>query len=80
MYCSSLHVQPCRVVNIQPLVGPRSPPLDLDVHAVVQAQGSVAVVESSLRIIHPQETLCTITEWREIQGGRVEPSLQAHLK
>ena len=57
----SLQIQPGRVVQVEPLVGSRSSPLDLGTHGGVQTQGTIAVMNCSLGIVHPQVTLRTIT-------------------
>ena len=66
---SSLHVQPRGVVEVHPLVSSRTSPLDLDKHGLVQTEGAVAVMESSLWVIQTQVALCTVTE-RGRERGR----------
>ena len=78
---SSLHVQPCGVVEVHGLVGSGPPPLYSDTHGLVQTQGAVAVLHCSLGFPHSQVTLSTITGRRRhnTQASYYVFNIQLHI-
>ncbi len=71
-----LHIDPCWVGQVEFLVRPRSPPLDLHHATLLQAQRAVAVMDGLAWLVAAKVALCTVAVGRKTRNVQVHEQVQ----